>query len=262
MELREVLKKMTKKDLLDNLGIYGVKMPQSALKDRMVKGLAEFLEDKNNREVVEETTRRGKILLGAINFYGIISAQDLNGFLGAIDETMELEDMKEFLEKFYILKGKVNYDGEKDLYISSLVSNKEELMVEMEKAKELKYNLLPTSEYVKYSEENYFGKIPGMEKLEKIVGKERVANLILDSKNDKSPKEAIQDFVKGLTMATKEDGEALIDEGMKLINNTPLWVLKGYTPREIFSTLKEQKVGRNEPCPCGSGKKYKKCCGK
>ncbi len=25
---------------------------------------------------------------------------------------------------------------------------------------------------------------------------------------------------------------------------------------------KERKVGRNEPCPCGSGKKYKKCCGR
>ena len=24
----------------------------------------------------------------------------------------------------------------------------------------------------------------------------------------------------------------------------------------------EKKVGRNEPCPCGSGKKYKNCCGK
>ncbi len=23
----------------------------------------------------------------------------------------------------------------------------------------------------------------------------------------------------------------------------------------------EKKVGRNEPCPCGSGKKHKKCCG-
>jgi preprotein translocase subunit SecA len=22
----------------------------------------------------------------------------------------------------------------------------------------------------------------------------------------------------------------------------------------------EPKIGRNEPCPCGSGKKYKKCC--
>lgn len=24
----------------------------------------------------------------------------------------------------------------------------------------------------------------------------------------------------------------------------------------------EPRVGRNDPCPCGSGKKYKKCCGK
>lgn len=23
-----------------------------------------------------------------------------------------------------------------------------------------------------------------------------------------------------------------------------------------------KKVGRNEPCVCGSGKKYKRCCGK
>lgn len=25
-------------------------------------------------------------------------------------------------------------------------------------------------------------------------------------------------------------------------------------------TLYEAEIGRNEPCPCGSGKKYKKCC--
>jgi preprotein translocase subunit SecA len=24
----------------------------------------------------------------------------------------------------------------------------------------------------------------------------------------------------------------------------------------------DPKVGRNDPCPCGSGQKYKKCCGK
>lgn len=32
---------------------------------------------------------------------------------------------------------------------------------------------------------------------------------------------------------------------------------------EISKTIvnKEKKVGRNDPCPCGSGKKYKKCCG-
>ena len=26
--------------------------------------------------------------------------------------------------------------------------------------------------------------------------------------------------------------------------------------------VKGEKVGRNDPCPCGSGKKYKKCCGR
>ncbi|MEG1858880.1 MAG: SEC-C metal-binding domain-containing protein, partial [Christensenellaceae bacterium] len=26
--------------------------------------------------------------------------------------------------------------------------------------------------------------------------------------------------------------------------------------------VSEKTVGRNDPCPCGSGKKYKKCCGK
>ena len=25
-------------------------------------------------------------------------------------------------------------------------------------------------------------------------------------------------------------------------------------------TASGEKVGRNDPCPCGSGKKYKKCC--
>ncbi len=29
-------------------------------------------------------------------------------------------------------------------------------------------------------------------------------------------------------------------------------------PKPVVST----KVGRNEPCPCGSGRKYKKCCGR
>jgi uncharacterized protein YecA (UPF0149 family) len=29
---------------------------------------------------------------------------------------------------------------------------------------------------------------------------------------------------------------------------------------EELKKLDLPKVGRNEPCPCGSGKKYKKCC--
>ena len=32
--------------------------------------------------------------------------------------------------------------------------------------------------------------------------------------------------------------------------------------KESGTIRKEKKVGRNDPCPCGSGKKYKKCCGR
>ena len=32
--------------------------------------------------------------------------------------------------------------------------------------------------------------------------------------------------------------------------------------RNSTTVVKGKKIGRNDPCPCGSGKKYKKCCGK
>jgi len=32
--------------------------------------------------------------------------------------------------------------------------------------------------------------------------------------------------------------------------------------RSSTTIVKGPKIGRNDPCPCGSGKKYKKCCGR
>lgn len=46
----------------------------------------------------------------------------------------------------------------------------------------------------------------------------------------------------------KEDGGWKFEDG-ELIGEHPI-------------VREEPKVGRNDPCPCGSGKKYKKCCGK
>jgi uncharacterized protein len=37
------------------------------------------------------------------------------------------------------------------------------------------------------------------------------------------------------------------------------WLDRGIAPREPLR--KAPEPGRNDPCPCGSGKKYKKCCG-
>ena len=58
--------------------------------------------------------------------------------------------------------------------------------------------------------------------------------------------------------ATVEKIEKLVKEYK---NNLPLWIYNGYSINE-YNKIKKKKIGRNEPCPCGSGKKYKHCCGK
>lgn len=65
--------------------------------------------------------------------------------------------------------------------------------------------------------------------------------------------------------------EAFTSHIMDVWNNTHMVLNRGYTPFEMvmrgFDQAKEtrrsvQKIYPNDPCPCGSGKKYKKCCGK
>jgi hypothetical protein len=73
---------------------------------------------------------------------------------------------------------------------------------------------------------------------------------------------------------------AQLQEMMPLLidvsNHTRIWSNRGHTPAElgpppvkniipnnmvrIDRQDKPEKVGRNDLCPCGSGKKYKKCC--
>ena len=57
--------------------------------------------------------------------------------------------------------------------------------------------------------------------------------------------------------SVKITGEGFEGENVSLKGNTPNQE-KNHTP--IVNT--EPKVGRNDPCPCGSGKKYKNCCGR
>ena len=75
----------------------------------------------------------------------------------------------------------------------------------------------------------------------------------------------------------KEDAKAreLVPLLIAFNNTTHLWPLKGNTPERLMNheaesrgniisfaeaQKKRAKVGRNDPCPCGSGKKYKNCC--
>jgi hypothetical protein len=95
------------------------------------------------------------------------------------------------------------------------------------------------------------------------------------------PENMLQFLQMELEIADLETMNAFMAHISALHNNTRQWFIKGYTPDELFEARNKTKtatahfpakaavidfatrktVGRNDPCPCGSGKKFKKCCG-
>ncbi len=79
------------------------------------------------------------------------------------------------------------------------------------------------------------------------------------------------DVVRFLLNARKrEDGMVSRQESAQITNtsleDTAIKSLDGVTPSKTNTNTPvvhtEPKIGRNDPCPCGSGKKYKNCCGR
>ena len=74
-----------------------------------------------------------------------------------------------------------------------------------------------------------------------------------------------------LILKDQEEAQRFFDLLMLAANNSRKWENKGYTPDEMIKLSankqpkepvmnERKKIGPNERCPCGSGKKYKKCC--
>ncbi len=64
-----------------------------------------------------------------------------------------------------------------------------------------------------------------------------------------------------IKMALKKQRQ-FINDLKPVIRNLRLWCLNGFKQCEVHKEVSKVKIGRNEKCPCGSGKKYKQCCGK
>ena len=63
----------------------------------------------------------------------------------------------------------------------------------------------------------------------------------------------------------------MVDAKADWLYELPMWdeIFDKETQKKLFLEQKKsgtvvvgKKVGRNDPCPCGSGKKYKQCCGR
>lgn len=58
-----------------------------------------------------------------------------------------------------------------------------------------------------------------------------------------------------------EDEVQQLHEKSRFVNENGQWFYLDGEIKPTPNTKTEKKTGRNEPCPCGSDKKYKRCCG-
>jgi HEAT repeat protein len=83
--------------------------------------------------------------------------------------------------------------------------------------------------------------------------------------NDKSVQKIfsqIEEKAGGLSSAEAETVGMALDTRLSLEGLPPVFFAGDEHPEEVTSgPVQVNKTGRNDPCPCGSGKKYKKCCG-
>lgn len=143
----------------------------------------------------------------------------------------------------------------------------------------------PRDEILEYSDWDYYEITPQLaalkEKLAEFITDPELLLDVLDEIHDICAAEVrMQEHfdllnTAGVVFDSRKQAEAVARLIVDVQNNTRLWSNYGHTPRELSAARKSnllpfpstqprrvQKTGRNEPCPCGSGKKYKNCCGK
>ena len=93
---------------------------------------------------------------------------------------------------------------------------------------------------------------------------------ITDSLIEQNPIETMEeDTHVSLAFDKKKLYMNMVDAKADWLYELPMWdnIFDKETKRQLYLEQKKsgtvivgKKVGRNDPCPCGSGKKYKKCC--
>ena len=95
---------------------------------------------------------------------------------------------------------------------------------------------------------------------------------INDSLVEPNPIDTIEEDTKVSLVFDKEKlYKNMVDAKADWLYDLPMWdeIFDAETKKALYLEQKKsgtvivgKKIGRNEPCPCGSGKKYKHCCGK
>ncbi|MCT4566330.1 MAG: preprotein translocase subunit SecA [Maledivibacter sp.] len=187
-------------------------------------------------------------------------------------EQWDLQGLEDYLHTMFLPKGSLEFENiealtkeglkEKILNIAEDLYDKKEKEVTEERMREIERVLV-----LKVVDTKWIDHIDAMDQLKQGIGLRAIGN--------EDPVRAYQmegfDMFNQMTNSIQEDTvkyifnvtvdtEAKREQVAKITNTSGGDGVAGGRPKTVVR--KEKKVGRNDPCPCGSGKKYKKCCGR
>lgn len=205
-------------------------------------------------------------------------------------------NLNEFTKIFYCFTNRIQlfsmYKGYiiSDYFAFGSTDELEELEELIENTKSKPYYIPDKSQLLKYSDDLYFEMTPQLVDLKAFILKnmcsdKELVGYLVDDVQMKCTMEAplqeiIQEFERrNIHFKSQDQLRTVMSMIMEVHNHTRLWSNRGHTPTELsklsgesiprtgykpiqLGQISVEKIGRNAPCPCGSGKKYKKCCGK
>ena len=245
----------------------------------MKNKLAKFINNENEK-IIKKNQIIVDMIINIVDIYGLIKDYELLDMLNKfLDYNINMSYLIQLINLQIDLRNEIiigdTKNGNEIYLMTTLISNPEEIIYERER-RDLYYK-----EYTKQQlNRNIF---------ESLVERREVREVIefLKKKKVEFAKEAtitmimyimnivqidVNDFMELIKIDFKDIDEAkeYLRLVMNLHNNIPHYSLYGYSPNELLemqlenSSVKEErkksKIGRNDPCPCGSGKKYKNCC--
>lgn len=242
------------------------------------KELCDIIKDKLNdnlKAIANNNSDIIKLSSGLIYFYGALRIEELNRILEEeYNHSFEYDKLKKLLS----IGEEVGFDYQIEEEIIYHIDVEDPLFIIEERNKNTDINFVKFDKktLLKAAKPDYLEENKQANKLEKVLNelfvidkkilKEEIDSFSIAIKNEAPLEEAIETFLEAYEIESEEEKEILKEELKKLSLGVKRWTLKGHTQGEVDNKKKtiinEEKIGRNDPCPCGSNKKYKKCCGK
>jgi preprotein translocase subunit SecA len=202
---------------------------------------------------------------------------------GMISRSIESAQGKIEGFNFDARKHVLEYDDVLNKQRETIYSKRIEVLEKVEKG-ELKEVVLPLLEKYNYSLEDYEKKekevgVDSMRQIEKIAALRVIDNLWIEHlENMESLKDSVRLRAYGQRdplVEYKKEGHKMFRELLEnyermlveSIMRASVKVENSPNQMQVASedrggNISKTEIGRNDPCPCGSGKKYKHCCGK